>query len=65
MCAILNKANAVRDFGNEGLSVGGRLENREIQAHKESQAADWELATQEAKEGAVGVFTDGSRDEKV
>jgi len=46
MSMILNKANAVRDFGDEALSVGGRVEKGEIpevklQAHKESKAADW------------------------
>jgi len=69
MSALLNKVNAVRGFGDDELSVGSSLENGEIpevklQAHKESKAADWELATQEAREGAVGVFTDGSMDEK-
>jgi len=69
MFTILNKANAIRDFGDEGLSVGGRLGKGEIpevkfQAHKESKAADWELAAQGTREGAVGVFTGGNMDEK-
>jgi len=43
--AILNKVNAVRDFGDGELSVGGRLAKGEIpevklQAHKGSKAAD-------------------------
>ena len=42
---ILNKANAVREFGDEGLSVGGRVEKGEIpevkfQAHRESKTVD-------------------------
>jgi len=34
-----------------------------LQAHKESKAADWELAIQEAREDVVGESTDGSMDE--
>jgi len=47
--AITNKAAVIQHFGDEGLSVGGRTERVEIpemklQAHKESEAADRELA---------------------
>jgi len=56
-------------MGDEALSVGGRVEKGEIaevkpQAHKESKAADWEIAIHEARGDAIGVFTDGSLNEK-
>jgi len=31
-----------------------------LQAHRECKVADWELAIHEAREDAIGVFTDGS-----
>jgi len=63
--AIVNKASVVRDFWDEALSIAGRVEKMEIpevklQAHKEAKAADLELAIHEAREVAVGVFTNGS-----
>jgi len=42
----------------------GDLYTPSLQAHKESKAADWELAIYEAREDVVRVSTDGSMDEK-
>jgi len=62
MSAIRNKAAVIGD-GDEGLSVGRRVEKGEIpevklQAKKDSKADRWELAICEAREDSVGVFTD-------
>jgi len=64
MSRILNKAADIGE-GDEGLSVGGRVERGEIlevklQANKDSKADKWELAIHEAREESIGVFTDGS-----
>jgi len=64
MSAILNKA-AVIGEGDEGLSVGGRVEKGvipevKLQANKDSKVDKWELAIHEAREESVGAFTDGS-----
>jgi len=45
--------------GGKGGYPGG-----ETSAHKESKAEDWQLAIHEAREGAIGVFTDASMDKK-
>jgi len=68
MSATLNKAVVIGN-GDEGLSVGGRVEKGEIpevklQANKDSKADRWELAICEAREEPVGVFTDGSMNEE-
>jgi len=42
----------------------GDLYTPALQAHKESKAADWEIAIQGAREDVVGVSTNGSMDEK-
>ena len=42
----------------------GEIPEVKLQAHKESKAADWEIAINEAREGAVGVFTDGGMNEE-
>jgi len=42
----------------------GDLYTPVLQAHKESKAADWEIAIHGARGDAVGVSTDGSMDEK-
>ena len=64
MSRILNKAAEVGE-GDEGLSIGGRVEKGEIpevklQADKDSKADKWELAINEAREEPIEVFTDGS-----
>jgi len=68
MSQILNKAAEVRD-GDEGLSIGGRIEKGEIlevklQANKDSKADKWELVISEAREESSRVFTDGSMSEE-
>jgi len=68
MSRILNKAAEVGD-GDEGLSIGGRVERGDIpevklQANKDSKADKWELAISEAREESIGVFTDGSMNEE-
>jgi len=65
---ILNKAAEVRD-GDEGLSIGGRVEQEEIpkvklQANKDSKANKWELAINEVREESIGVFTDSTISEE-
>jgi len=42
----------------------GDLYTPALQAHKESKAADSEIAIHEAREDVIGVSTDGSMDEK-
>lgn len=66
--AILNKA-AVIGEGDEGLSVGGRIEREEIpevklRANVESNVYKWELAIHKAREDSVGILTDGSMSEE-
>jgi len=68
MSRILNKAAEVRD-GDEGLSIGRRVEKGDIlemklQANKNSKADKWELAINKAREESIGVFTDGSMSEE-
>ena len=64
MSRIPNKAAEVGD-GDEGLSIGERVEKGEIpevklQANKDSKADTWELAINEAREESIVVSTDGS-----
>ena len=68
LASILNKAAEVGD-GDEGLSIGGRVEKGEIlevklQANKDSKTDKWELAINEAREESIGVFTGGSMSEE-
>jgi len=65
---ILNKAAEVGD-GDEGLSIGGRIEKGEIpevklQANKDLKADKWELVISEAREESIGVFTNSSMSEE-
>jgi len=47
MSVILNKANVVGDLGDEGLSVGGRVEKGEIPEVK--------LQAQRVQSGGLGL----------